>query len=276
MRNDLISISAMAELYGISRQTLIYYDEIDLFKPEQVDDKGYRYYSRRQIPYLREICFLKSIGVSLKDIQSHFNGRCASKEMELLKKQKEKLDAEIARLNHSREAINQRMSIYEEAVDADLLKSHEPFIQHIVTRKVLFKEYLQPIDREHLHLTLMSMWKEVFRKETVPTGGFGSMFKQAAVLAGAPLQGAGSCILLPSWVEEYADTIVVPEGNFACMYKYGMPYETRHIQILLQWIKAEGYELCGDIIDVCLLDTTFYQEQKKMDFCLLQAPVKKR
>ena len=70
--DDLIAISEMAKFYGITRQTLIYYDEIDLFKPVQVDCKGYRYYSRRQIPYLREICFLKSVGVSLKEILEHF------------------------------------------------------------------------------------------------------------------------------------------------------------------------------------------------------------
>ncbi len=34
------------------------------------------------------------------------------------------------------------------------------------------------------------------------------------------------------------------------------------------------YELAGDIIDVCLLDTTFYKEQKALDFCMLQAPIK--
>ena len=67
-----ISISEMAKLHGITRQTLIHYDNIDLFKPAKVDTNGYRYYCKHQIPYLREICFLKSLGISLKDIQQHF------------------------------------------------------------------------------------------------------------------------------------------------------------------------------------------------------------
>lgn len=57
-----ISISEMAKLHGITRQTLIHYDSIDLFKPAKVDTNGYRYYCKHQIPYLREICFLKSRG----------------------------------------------------------------------------------------------------------------------------------------------------------------------------------------------------------------------
>jgi hypothetical protein len=57
------------------------------------------------------------------------------------------------------------------------------------------------------------------------------------------------------------------------MYKYGMPYEVSHIERLMQWIEANGYRLCGDIVDLCLLDTTFYGDDQKVDLCVLQAPV---
>lgn len=58
------------------------------------------------------------------------------------------------------------------------------------------------------------------------------------------------------------------------MYKYGMPYDVEGIEILLDWINSNGYELCGDIIDICLLDTTFYKNQNTLDYGLLQAPIK--
>lgn len=66
-----LSISQMAELHNISRQTLIYYDKIELFKPTHIDDNGYRLYSAYQIPILREICFLKSIGIKLERIKEN-------------------------------------------------------------------------------------------------------------------------------------------------------------------------------------------------------------
>jgi DNA-binding transcriptional MerR regulator len=273
MRN-LISISEMAKLHGLTRQTLIYYDEIDLFKPVQVDDNGYRYYSRRQIPFLREICFLKNLGIGLKEIVAHFQARDPQKEMALLKNQKDKLTLEIAQLNKKRDAINQRISIYEEAVDADALQIHEPFIKPCQARKALFKEYVQPINRENLHLTLMSLWQEIFKKENVPSGGFGSILKQKGILSGDFLLGAGSCVFVPPWSEDHANIVTLPAGLYACMYKYGMPYETDQAKLLWEWIQANGYELMGDIVDVCLLDTTFYKEQKTVDFCLLQALVR--
>ncbi len=272
----LVSISEMAKLHGISRQTLIYYDEIDLFKPVRVEEEtGYRYYSWRQIPFLREICFLKSIGVPLKEIVRHFQGRNAEHEAALLKDQKKRILAEIAKLNKSREAICQRLSAYEEAVDANETHMNEPFLRDMTERKVLFQEYVQPIGRENLHLTLMCLWRQLFEKETVPSGGFGSILRREGVLGGEPLRGAGSCVFLPQWGIDDMETMTLPGGLHACMYKYGMPYDPQAAMKLVAWIHENGYEAAGDVVDVCLLDTTFYQSEATEDFCLLQIPVRK-
>ncbi|EGO62820.1 MerR family transcriptional regulator [Acetonema longum] len=270
---SLISISEMAKLHGLTRQTLIYYDEIDLFKPARVDEKGYRYYSNYQIPYLREICFLKFLGVSLKEIVTHFHGRCPKKEMALLEKRKKDVLREIARLSKIREAINQRISIYEEVTDADTMQMQEPFIRPIVVRQAIFKEYIQPINKENLHLTLMSLWREIFKKEMAPSGGFGSIIKMASILSGEPLKGAGSCVFLSPWSTEHANTVGIPSSHYVCMYKYGMPYDMTHVKKLMDWMAENGYGLAGDIVDVCLLDTTFYKTPQSVDFCMLQAPV---
>lgn len=44
-----LSVSEFANMFDVSRQTLIYYDKIDLFKPFDVDPKtGYRKYTYNQ------------------------------------------------------------------------------------------------------------------------------------------------------------------------------------------------------------------------------------
>lgn len=90
-----LSISQIAELHDVSRQTLIYYDKIGLFKPTYIDNNGYRYYSPYQIPFLREICFLKSIGIKLEDIKINIKNRDITKAIFLLKSHKELVDKEI-------------------------------------------------------------------------------------------------------------------------------------------------------------------------------------
>ena len=268
--DSYISISEMANLHGITRQTLIYYDNIGLFKPVKVEKNGYRYYSKHQIPYLREICFLKSMGIGLKEILAHFQARSPEREKSLLEKQKRYIMGKIAQLNTIREYLNQRIAIYEEAVDATLMRMNEPFSRFIGPRQVIFAEYLQPINKENLHITLMGLWQELFKHEKVPAGGFGSILKREAVPS---LDGAGSCVFVPYGSCGGLKTVELPAGEYICMYKYGMPYDTTHVAFLLRWLDENGYALCGDVVDVCLLDTTFYQSGKTSDFCMLQAPV---
>lgn len=269
-----ISISEMAKLHGLTRQTLIHYDSIDLFKPIQVDDKGYRFYSKYQIPYLREICFLKSMGIGLKDIVEHFQERSPEKEMVLLQKQKQYVISQIAKFNTIREYLNQRIDFYEEAVDANAMMMEEPFLKDIGERHAIFQEFDEPINKEKLHTTLMSLWKKIFARKMVPSSGFGAIIRMQGIESRECLKGAGSCIFLPRWSADQHNTITIPAGTYACMYKYGMPYDIIYIKKMLQWLEVNGYELAGDIIDVCLLDTTFYKQEIGVDFCMLQAPIK--
>lgn len=273
---SLIPISEMAALHGITRQTLIYYDEIDLFKPVKVLDNGYRYYSKNQIPFLREICFLKSIDVKLKDIVEHFRERAPEKEVALLQKQKNIIAKKIERLAKAREAVTWRISLYEEAADMGAVQIGEPFIRPFEERRVLFQEYIKPIGKENLHTTLMLLWKKIFQAEMISASSFGSLFRKEAVLQGDYLNGAGSCIFLPVWSEEFTEAVTIPRAFFACMYKYGMPYDTSDLEKLARWVDANGYEVTGDVVDVCLLDTTFYKEKRNADLCLLEIPVCKK
>ena len=65
------TVGELAKLQNISRQTLIFYDSIDLFKPNYTDhNNGYRYYSWEQLDYLDTIIMLKNIGMSLNDIKT--------------------------------------------------------------------------------------------------------------------------------------------------------------------------------------------------------------
>ena len=55
MQTGMYAISEMASLFNVSRQTLIYYDKIGLFKPAVVNEKGYRFYSPTQIPHASDL-----------------------------------------------------------------------------------------------------------------------------------------------------------------------------------------------------------------------------
>ena len=61
MKNNYLSTGKLAKMMGITKHTLFHYDEINLFKPEYIDEKGYRFYSIYQIETLDMILILKDL-----------------------------------------------------------------------------------------------------------------------------------------------------------------------------------------------------------------------
>src|SRR5699024_1424777 len=62
-RSSDLSIGEVAKYQNISKQTLIFYDKVGLFRPAWVDPaNGYRYYSASQLDYLDTILIMKQIG----------------------------------------------------------------------------------------------------------------------------------------------------------------------------------------------------------------------
>ena len=96
---DRYSISELANLFGISTQTLRYYDKINLFKPEYVDSTtGYRYYGYQQFFSLSMIIQLKRLDFSLEDIRNYSSSKQTETLTENLLHQKELIHSQIAQL----------------------------------------------------------------------------------------------------------------------------------------------------------------------------------
>ena len=70
MGATLITVRKLAEQFGISRTTLLYYDRIGLLCPEQRSRAGYRLYGPRSVERLGLICSYKRAGLSLGDIRA--------------------------------------------------------------------------------------------------------------------------------------------------------------------------------------------------------------
>ena len=70
----LYKIGDFSKKTGLSIRTLRYYDEIDLFKPLEIDlFTNYRYYSEKQLEDLNIINDLKDCGFTLEEIKKYLN-----------------------------------------------------------------------------------------------------------------------------------------------------------------------------------------------------------
>lgn len=238
IHDNLLSISDMAKLHGLTRPTLLYYDSIGLFSPVFTASNGYRYYSRVQIPLLREICFLKALGISLKEIQGHLNNRTPEAELELLAEQELKIQKEMQELGRKRLALQQRLYMYKEAVNAVARPQGEPFL---------------------------------------PAYSYGFLIKEEALKTDNMLKDGGCYIRVPVGNFEFESTVLnLPEGDYICCYKRGRPTDLTVLKQLLAWIAEKGYTVCGDVVDSCFLDTTFDEVLHDEIFTILQIPVVKK
>ena len=46
-RKDYLTTGELTQLMGITKHTLFHYDDIGLFQPKYINEKGYRFYSSR-------------------------------------------------------------------------------------------------------------------------------------------------------------------------------------------------------------------------------------
>lgn len=94
----LLRIGEFSKLSGIPIRTLRYYDEIDLFKPAEIDlFTDYRYYKEEQIEDLELINKLKTVGFSLDEIRENWNNFSD----ELMIKKKHELEQKLEDINQS-------------------------------------------------------------------------------------------------------------------------------------------------------------------------------
>ncbi|WP_031547891.1 MerR family transcriptional regulator [Salinicoccus luteus] len=62
------TVKALADLAGVSRRTLRYYDQIGLLAPARINSSGYRIYGRAEVDRLQLILFYRTLGIALDEI----------------------------------------------------------------------------------------------------------------------------------------------------------------------------------------------------------------
>lgn len=98
---DYFTAGELASLFGISKQTLLYYDKIHLLSPDFISENGYRHYSVEQYLYLEIIVNLRSLNISIAEIKKYLDARGKENFLEQL----EKKEAECQKIIRENERI---------------------------------------------------------------------------------------------------------------------------------------------------------------------------
>lgn len=117
----MYSIGQVSEMFGLPISTLRYYDKRGLF-PGMERSSGIRKFGEREIETLRIIECLKKSGLEIKDIRQ-FIDWCQQgpatyeQRRELLAKQKENVEAEMARLKKVLDMLKFKCWFYEKVIE---------------------------------------------------------------------------------------------------------------------------------------------------------------
>ena len=112
------SISEAAQRFSLKPHTLRYYESEGLLHPQK-GISGVRRYSEQDMERLSLLCCLKETGMALKDIKQYFDlcdagDGTAVLRLEMLKKHRACILAEIDELKKHLVRIERKISIYEE------------------------------------------------------------------------------------------------------------------------------------------------------------------
>ena len=96
------TVREVSKLTGVSVRALHHYDSIDLLKPTEVTETGYRLYDDAALDKLYMILVFKELGLSLKEIADilhapdYDRNRCLEKQIKLMQERVGKLQDRIA------------------------------------------------------------------------------------------------------------------------------------------------------------------------------------
>ncbi|MGJ7912499.1 MerR family transcriptional regulator [Neobacillus sp. LXY-1] len=117
-----LTTGEFAKLCKVNKQTLFYYDQIGLLSPVLKDEKGYRYYSIRQLELFFVIDLLKELGTSLNDIQQYMQNRSPESFLSLMYQKKEEVVKKRQEIEMKEKMIEAKIALMEESSQIDFNK----------------------------------------------------------------------------------------------------------------------------------------------------------
>ncbi|MBU5364554.1 MerR family DNA-binding transcriptional regulator [Enterococcus devriesei] len=272
-----LTISEMAKYAGISRRTLIYYDQIDLFKPAKIGDNGYRYYGIDQYFELDVILLLKNLDVALEDIHVFLKNRNVDYVLAGFIRQKQIVDEQITKLKTIRNSLDSYIERYSTLKDFNLESitySYREAESFVISETI---EHFDDIDSVQIYGRFYSSVESSDLFSGYPIGFLvdGSAFYEANFHA-APYR---ALVKIPEdRLQIYNQQRVVqrPAGYYVSGF---MKDEIHHINTFnnrfRNYLKENGLELNGDIWELLWQDETTSEHPEDQVFEVL-IPVKRK
>lgn len=271
------TVSELSRLFGISNQTLRYYDKIGLFKPNYVDkENNYRYYDYEQFFCLSMIMQLKRLNFSLESVQRYSSSMDMNSLEKNLIKTKELIHKQIEQLNQlesRNDRILQNLHIAKNAAEyqkCEVVEEPTRFqyaipinfeikdLYHYI--KVVYESYIRSRYATHMaqhgEIVLQIHKENLQNRDFHVYNSIGFFIESNAEV-----------------VKGSREVVCIEQGKFATCVHCG-PYGTIHrsYQKLYDFIEKQGWNICGDSLEFAVVSISLTKDPENF-ITQIQIPV---
>ncbi|WP_277232214.1 MerR family transcriptional regulator [Romboutsia timonensis] len=247
---DYYKIGEISKIYGIGRDSLMYYEEIGILKPFR-DKNGYRMYKLSDIWRLNLIKELRSLNFPMKKIKEYLDDRNIESTKEILNKEIILIDEKIEELLSYKQNIMKRLDTINDELRN--LKLYEIDLVYINKRKAL--ELNANITKdEEFDFLIQKLQKDYENRFTIlGNNNIGSSFCLDKIKQGIYNEFKSVFCFLEDEEEIY--NIIFNEGYYLTLtYKGEYKNNKHYINKMFKYIEEKGYKVISDPIEIYKID----------------------
>ncbi|MEG0857341.1 MAG: MerR family transcriptional regulator [Terrisporobacter sp.] len=266
---DFYKIGEISEMYDMSRDSLMYYEKLEILNPIR-DDNGYRLYSISDIWRLNLIKELKSLGFSFKMIKEYLDKRDINSTNKLLINGIELLDEQIYTLLKQKENMRKRMYTIADTYENSNLNNIE--LNYLKKRKGTVLNGQIKRDEE-FDLLIQKLQKKYNNKFGIlGNNSVGSVFSIESLNKGITTDFESVFCFLNDDAEDY--NIEFEEGYYVTLiYAGDYTNNTEHIQHMFDFIEDNKLIIRGNPIEIYKID--IHETEKCEEYITeIQIPIK--
>ena len=247
---DYYKIGEISKIYGIGRDSLMYYEDIGILKPFR-DKNGYRMYKLSDIWRLNLIKELRSLNFPMKKIKEYLDDRNIESTKEILNKEIILIDEKIEELLSYKQNIMKRLDTINDELRN--LKLYEIELVYINKRKAL--ELNANITKdEEFDFLIQKLQKDYENRFTIlGNNNIGSSFCLDKIKQGIYNEFKSVFCFLEDEEEIY--NIIFNEGYYLTLTYKGKYKNNKHyINKMFKYIEEKGYKIISDPIEIYKID----------------------
>ncbi len=228
---EYYKIGEISNLYNIGTDSLRYYEELGILKPQR-DSNGYRMYSISDIRTLNILRELRSIGFSMGEIKEHLSDFNLEKTIALFQKAIDAIDKKMAEMELLKSQLTERIEEIQFHTEAVTCNGKIETIS-LPKRRILklSENILRDDDLDFIIKKLQSEYED--QLYIIGNGDIGATVPLDYLRAGN-YGHFDSAFYIVGENEEYDD--LLPEGDYLCMTVHGS-----YSQISSSWKRLFEY-----------------------------------